>query len=219
MLRFLVLVLLLANGAYFAWSQGFLRAQGLGPLQEGEPQRLAQQIQPEAVRILSAEETRRTAASSRTPAEAPSCLQTGVLDEAHAAQLRSVAADVLPHGSWRLDAAVVPARWILYMGQYPDAQAVEKKKAELRNRRVSFQALDNAALEPGLSLGSFASEAAANEALGELAQRGIRTARVVQERPEKPGQRLRLPALDDAQRAKLEALRPALAGQLLQACG
>lgn len=220
MLRWLVLLLLLANGAYFAWSQGFLRAQGLGPLQEGEPQRLAQQIKPEAVRILSADETRRIAASSsNTPAEAPSCLQTGVLDEAHAARVRTVATDVLPQGSWSLDAAVVPARWILYMGKYPDEQAVEKKKAELRNRRVSFQALDNAALEPGLSLGSFASEAAASEALAELGQRGIRTARVVQERPEKPGQRLRLPALDDGQRAKLEALRPALAGQLLQACG
>ena len=69
------------------------------------------------------------------------------------------------------------------------------------------------------SLGSFASEAAANEALGELALRGIRTARVLQERAEMPGQRLRLPALDDGQRGKLEALRPALAGQLLQACG
>lgn len=221
MLRFLVLVLLLANGAYFAWSQGFLRTQGLGPLQEGEPQRLAQQIQPEAVRILTPEETRhgRAGAPANTPADAPTCLQTGVLDEAHAAQIRTVATDVLPQGSWSLDPAVVPARWILYMGKYPDEQAVEKKKAELRNRRVSFQALDNAALEPGLSLGSFASEAAANEALGELALRGIRTARVLQERAEMPGQRLRLPALDDAQRGKLEALRPALAGQLLQACG
>ena len=41
----------------------------------------------------------------------------------------------------------------------------------------------------------------------------------LQERAEMPGQRLRLPALDDGQRGKLEALRPALAGQLLQACG
>lgn len=219
MLRWLVLLLLVANGAYFAWSQGFLRAQGLGPLQEGEPQRLAQQIKPEAVRILSAEESRRTAASSPPPAEAPSCLQTGVLDEAHATRVRTVATDVLPQGSWSLDPAVVPARWILYMGKYPDEQAVDKKKAELRNRRVSFQALNNAALEPGLSLGSFTSEAAASAALVELGQRGIRTARVLQERPEKPGQRLRLPALDDAQRAKLEALRAVLAGQLLQACG
>ena len=217
MLRFLVLLLLLANGAYFAWSQGYLRAQGLGPLLEGEPQRLAQQIQPEAVHLLTPEETRRGRASAL--ADAPTCLQTGVLDEAHAAQVRAVAADVLPQGSWSLDPAVVPARWILYMGKYPDAEAVEKKKAELRNRRVSFQALDNAALEPGLSLGSFASEAAANEALGELALRGIRTARVLQDRAEMPGQRLRLPALDDVQRGKLEALRPALAGQLLQACG
>lgn len=217
MLRFLVLLLVLANGLYFAWAQGHLRSQGLAPLQESEPQRLAQQIRPTDIHILTPEEGRRRAA--RVALDAPACLQTGVLDADHVEQVRAAAAEALPQGSWSLEKTVLPARWILYMGRYPDEQAVEKKKAELRNRRVSFQALANPALEPGLSLGSFASEAAATQALGEMQQRGIRTARVVQERPEAAGQLLRLPEVTEALRTRLEALRPVLEGQLLQACG
>ncbi len=54
MLRVLILVLVLANTAYFAWSQGLLRAWGLAPAPQSEPQRVAQQIQPESVRLVAA---------------------------------------------------------------------------------------------------------------------------------------------------------------------
>ncbi len=53
MLRTLVLLLLLLNGAYFAWSQGWLRFYGLSPAQQSEPQRLQQQIRPEALQLIS----------------------------------------------------------------------------------------------------------------------------------------------------------------------
>ena len=46
MLRFFVLVLLLANAGYYAWSQGLLLEWGLAPASQSEPQRLAQQIRP-----------------------------------------------------------------------------------------------------------------------------------------------------------------------------
>ncbi len=43
MLRLLVLLLLLANAGYWAWSQGLLAAYGLAPAVQTEPQRLATQ--------------------------------------------------------------------------------------------------------------------------------------------------------------------------------
>ena len=52
MLRLLVLLLLLANGGYYAWSHGYLLPWGVGPTQQAEPQRLQQQVHPEAVRVL-----------------------------------------------------------------------------------------------------------------------------------------------------------------------
>lgn len=52
LLRPLVLLLLLANLAFFAWSQGYLRVLGFGPAQQSEPQRLTQQLRPQALRVL-----------------------------------------------------------------------------------------------------------------------------------------------------------------------
>lgn len=214
MLRLLVLFLLLANGAYFAWAQGYLQPWGMGPLQQAEPQRLEQQIRPESVRVLSREETRRIDANA---ARLPECLQTPLFDEAQAEPLRQALAS-WPSGSWSLDGASEPARWIVYMGKYQNAEQVERKKAELRYLGVSFETINNAELEPGLSLGGSATQADANQQLARLANRGVRTARVVQERPEVAGLRLTLPAVDDAIRPKLDELRTALAGKPLRPC-
>ena len=75
MLRLAVIVLLLANAGYYAWSQGWLHSWGLAPVEQSEPQRLAQQIRPETLRILQARETppvAPSAASEATVSPAPS---------------------------------------------------------------------------------------------------------------------------------------------------
>ena len=70
----------------------------------------------------------------------------------------------------------------------------------------------------GLSLGTYPNEAAAQQQLEVLAARGVRTARVVQDRPEQRGQRLLLPAVDDTLRPRLDELRPALGAKTLRPC-
>lgn len=218
MLRLTVLLLLLANGLYFAWSQGLLRSWGLAPVQQAEPQRLQQQIRPEALRLLSVDEARRIESSSPPAVRPPECLQAGLFDDKQAAALRQSLEPVLPPGSWQLEEAVEPARWIIYMGKYPNVEAVNKKKAELRQIGVSFEGLSNPAMEPGLSLGGFTSQATAQQQLDRLAQRGVRTARIAQERPELRGQLLKLPLVDDALRPRLEELKPVLNGKPLRSC-
>ena len=218
MLRLAVLLLLLANAGYYAWSQGLLAAAGLEPARQTEPQRLRRQIKPEAVRIIPAEEARGIESTAAAPAPAPTeCLQAGLLEEAQAAGLRQALAS-WPAGSWSLEPTVEPARWIVYMGQYPTPENVSRKKAELRQMGVFFEALSNPSLEPGLSLGGFASQAGAVQQMEALAQRGVHTAKVVQERPELHGQLLKLPALDDKLRARLQDIRPALNGKNLRPC-
>lgn len=218
MLRLAVLVMVLANGLYFAWSQGLLQTFGVAPTQQSEPQRLSQQIRPEALRLLNADEARRVESAAAPAARGPECLQAGLFDERQATAVRQTLEPLLPAGSWSLEAAVEPARWIIYMGKYLTPDAVNKKKAELRQLGVSFEGLSSAALEPGLSLGGFTSQAAAQQQLDRLAQRGVRTARVVQEREEARGQVLRLPLVDDALRARLEEIRTVLNGKPLRSC-
>ena len=234
MLRLLVLALLLANGAYFAWSQGLLRGYGFAPAAQSEPQRMAQQLRPEGLRILPPEEARRMnaappATSSAAPPVAqpavttassspPECLQAGTFTDIQTAALRTRLQSALPANSWMLDPVVEPARWIVYMGKYPTADALAKKRAELASLNLKFEPLTNPALEIGLSLGGFQTQAAANTSLANLNRRGVRTARVVQERAEVRGTLLKIPAADDAVKTRLEELKTVLAGKSLRAC-
>lgn len=219
MLRLLLLVLVLANGVYFAWTSGLLRAYGFAPAPQNEPQRVAQQIKPEALRVLSASELKGVEAQAQVDAAPKECLQAGPFDEPQTLTLRQALENALPSGGWQLDAVVLPARWIVYMGKYPSAEALVKKRAELANMDLKIEALTNPALEIGISLGGFDSPVAAKAELARLTQRGIRTARVVQEREEGHVSQLKLPGLTDAMKSRLDSIRPALAGKALKKCG
>ena len=252
----LVILLLAANAAWFAWSQGWLRGVGMGPAQTREPERLERQVRPETLQVRPLQEdasgtaastsarapaaastdsaTGRPAADTPAPAEAaasaagasatqaaaaPSggaCLQAGVFDDKQVAELRKALAK-LPEGSWRLDEVQLPGRWMVYVGKLADASAVAAKRAELRALGVDTDR-PGAGLEPGLSLGRFANEDAADRALADLGRKGVRTARVVQERRDVPGYRLRLPNADDALRQQARGLRGALGGRELRDC-
>ena len=257
----LVVLLLVANVAWFAWSQGWLRVLGLAPTVQAEPERLERQVRPEsltlrpldaasaAAPVAAPAPTRREArpapaptsasapeaaesapAPAPTPAPAPEppvaaapppapavvCLQAGVFNQQQADTLRRAAAS-LPAGSWRLEPVQLPGRWMVYVGKLADADAVRTKRSELRDLGVDTDR-PGAALEPGLSLGRFSSEEAAQRALTDLSRKGVRTARVVQERRDTPAYLLRLPNADAALRQQVRGLRGALAGKELRGC-
>ena len=267
MLRIAVIVLLLANAGYYAWSQGMLRDMGYGPTVQSEPQRLNQQIDPQKMQVtpvsvsaLTPASTASAAASApvaaasaaSTPASAPNapasaasvavaaaptpapaasapapstppqrtiCLQAGSYDEQQMQTLRIAAQSALPANSWKFDPTPVPGRWMVYIGKLPDDDAVAKKRSELKNLQIDYDR-PGAAFEPGLSLGRFSTDEAAQRALSQLTSKGVRTAKVVVERKETNVYTLRLPTADDALRAKAEGqLRTALLGKPLKHCG
>jgi hypothetical protein len=216
MLRALVLLLMLLNLGYWAWGEGWLLPYGIGPATQREPQRLARQIHPEAIRILRAEEVARPLPDGM-PGKAE-CLQSEVLDAAQAAKLRGVLPSALPTQSWVFDEVMMPERWIVYMGTYANAAEVDKKRSELARLGVKAEAPRNQTLALGLALGGFETQTQADAALKVLSERGVRTARVVQDLATQPVFRLRLPAVDDALKAQLPAVRALLPAQALQPC-
>lgn len=227
MLRALVLALLLANGLYFAWGQGLLAAYGLAPARQAEPERLAQQIHPEALRLLAPGPTAPvpppTAPASTAPAPnaavaGESCLQVGVFTDKQVNALRRRLQYSLPAGSWSFESSGEPDRWIIYMGKYVSKQAMNRKSLMLDQLGISHDTPASPRLNPGLSLGSFNSKIEAEQALEQMAQRGLRSAKVVPERPELPNQWLKVPQANAAIRTKLEALKPLLADKALQSC-
>ena len=237
MLRIALMILLLANAGYFAWSQGALASLGWAPQQHTEPERLQQQLRPETLQLQApapAETATATATATAQGGTAPpqpapasveaaaapagpaQCLQAGIYDDNASDTLRRALVLQFPEGSWSLTELTQPGRWMVYMGKFADNQALEKKRAELVARKLDHDRAGGT-LEPGLSLGRFSSEEAATRELTQLVRQGVRSARVVQERPDKHGFILRLPAATPALRAQLEAL-PAFGDKALRAC-
>lgn len=215
MLRFVALTLVLLNTVYFGWSHGLL--PGFAPERQTEPQRMGLQLRPDALHLLTAQELHPTVAVPAVAATLTVCLQAGIFDEAQTALLRP-ALSALPQGSWTLDTAVEPARWIVYMGKFPNAEALAKKRAELAALNLRYEPLVNPALQLGLSLGQYETQAAATAAFAALSQRGVRSARVLQERAELRGVMLRMSGADSVLRASLDALRPVLADKVVSPC-
>jgi hypothetical protein len=237
LLRLFVFALLAANGLFYAWSHGHLSSWGLAKPSQSEPYRIAEQIEPEriVIRPTNNAATAQTPAApavtaalssgptTPTPTPAPtSCLMAGVFNDKQSNALKQALDTKLPDLRWRFDTISLPARWIVYMGKYANNDQRDLKKKQLDQINVHFEVLTEANLEPGLSLGSHTTQAAANQALQQLIKQGVRTARVLQETPEQKGQSLIIPAINDLNRAKLTALYASLATQLankpLSAC-
>lgn len=225
LLRLFVFALLAANGLFYAWSNGHLSAWGLAKPSQSEPHRIAEQIEPERIAIRSTNNAVTapaapavTAALSANPSPttpAPtSCLMAGVFNDQQSKALKQALDAKLPDLRWRFDTISLPARWIVYMGQYANNDQRDFKKKQLDQIKVNYEVLTEGNLEPGLSLGSHTSQAAANQALQQLIKQGVRTARVLQEAPEQKGQSLMIPAINDLNRAKLNTVYASLTAQL-----
>ena len=64
MLRWMLALVVVANLLFLAWSQHWLAPLGLGPVSQSEPQRLSQQMPPEAIVLRPA---RPAASASAAP--------------------------------------------------------------------------------------------------------------------------------------------------------
>lgn len=236
MLRFALLVLLLANAGYLAWSQGWMATLGWTPEVQSEPQRLRQQVRPDVLSVVPptapapvvavAPDAPVTPATPAAPAapleeilpETTTCLQSESMDAAQSQALqRSLQASELPSASWEMVSTSTTGRWMVYLGKFANEMALEKRRAELRSRKIAYDRAGGA-LELGLSLGRFSSEEAATRELSHLLNQGVRGARVVQERAAQTLYSLRLPQATAAQRQILQTLQPALQGKTLQPC-
>lgn len=271
MLRLLILLLLLANATYLAWSQHWLADLGTwaAPARQHEPARAAQQIKPELVTLLDsapppapptpatpdkaaptpslAAATQEPAAPEPTaaavapapaaaPATAPSeepatppapatpptpppappepaapvvavatanattrCMQAGPFDDDQSTVLSATLARTLPKDSWEMETSVQRGRWIVYSGKLADNDALEARKAELKQMKVAFREVNSKELQPGLVLGTFSAEASAQQGLKDVARAGVKGAKVLEVRPDVSSHRLRLPKATEAQ--------------------
>jgi hypothetical protein len=247
MLRLIVVLLLMANAAFYAWHRGWLDAV-LGTTTQGQqdPQRRSQQVNPERLIVVGAQaldpdsafpasaadaarpvapsttaeaSSQAPAASSAPPQIDARCLEAGPFTVDESRQATAQMARVLPKGAWTTQAVAVPGLWLIYMGPYPDAETLERKQAELRRiKPLSFEEVRSpSSLAMGFSLGRYGNENLANAALESMRLRGVRTARVVNARPPMSLTVLKVAQADSANQARLSSL-PLPAGKGFIAC-
>jgi len=191
-MKWLLGLLLLANGVYFLGSQGHLTAMGWPAASSGEPERLTRQVRPDTLRLVSSEEAEKIINPPPPPVQ-NECWVLGPFDEKTSVSVKKNLLALLTPEQFQMDAVTAVAstagsqasekspvvlHWLVYMGRYPDPEMVTKKKGELRARKVAFEPLTQGPFSPGLVLGRYATQAEAQKALDELPSRGVHTAKI-----------------------------------------
>ena len=228
MLRLVVLILILANGLYFAWSQRIFSELGWGKALQTEPHRIQQQINPERIRVLEINDVRgqnqptqisaTLAATSVSTNVSTQCLQTGTYNDKQIEPLRNKLSALMPANSWRFEEIPSQQKWLIYMGKYANSIMFELKKTELKKMQLAFIPVTEGPMALGITLGQFPSQAEANQSLNALSKRGIRTAKVVQEVVNDKTYQLVFPAIGTDLIPKINALTATLSGKPLKSC-
>lgn len=214
----LVIVLIAANGAVWAWWHGWLAPLVAAPgAEQRDPDRLARQLRPESVLLRAApvpggDGAKPVSAAAALPAvssppAATACFEAGPFGDSTlpAVERELAAAGVAAAGFRMVDGP--PLAWWVYMGRYPNDAAAQRKSDELRKIGIEHDTVRSPAdLRPGLALGRFTDREHAQAALGRLSDR-IRTARVVEVADAPRTRRVQVATSDAALAARLHALR------------
>lgn len=177
MLRWFVLLLILANAAVYGWRQGWLDdLVGVPAHGDREPGRTALQAAPERVKVVA------SPARGAPAAEVASvCLEIGPYTNAQFAAAEGALLGVLPPHRIADIRRETPAVWIVFLGPFPDTQARQRRTDELRRERITFEDIREVPeLGDGLALGRFDNRAAAERLLAEVTGKGLRGARLAQ---------------------------------------
>lgn len=228
MLRRLVLVLLLANLGFFAWTRGWL-APWLPPPADGrEPQRLAQQLHPQRIAVLSAGAASAAlaaaavaAASAPPEAEPPVlCLEAGPFNESTAqAALALLAEHGVAKDAVQRELVARNVTWGVVIAPLADREVLRTRAAELTRLQVRFDEITTpTTLVPGLRLGNFSDRYGAETALARLVAKGVREARVAPLPLGASQQWLRVPRADAELQTRLESLPSERLERVFQPC-
>jgi hypothetical protein len=224
--RTLFLLIVLANVTFFAWAH-FIAAGGSG----ADPTPLSRQIEPEKIRVVSAEEAARLSAPKPTgvaatpPTAAPiKCLEWGSFAPADLARAQK-ALEPLALGERLAQRKTeeMPAWWVFIP---PPAQAADPRQAAVRKagelKKLGVQdyfiVQEEGLNRWAVSLGVFRSEEAAQARLAALRDQGVRSARIAAREAPLPKVWLQVKNVDLGLEAKLHDIAREVGGSELREC-
>lgn len=233
-MRGLLIALVVANLLVLAWSYDVL--PGLTRSREREPERLKQQVRPDAVQLitpnaasaaLQAAAAQRSGSIAAAAANAPAgdvsatvCLEAGPFAATEvAAAERGLRELRLPALEWTQQRSERGGVYLVYLGRFADDAALARRRDELRRLQLTVEEVRNSPdLQPGLQFGRYDTRAAADAALAQVVQQGVKAARVVTLSNPVVVTLLRVDRADGAQAARLTQLNLPPSGAGFRPC-
>jgi len=224
--RTLFLLLLAAGLGFFAWAR-FLAAPD--PAIDSQP--LAQQIEPEKLRVVAESELARTlppAAPKPKPGPAPAapepaplaCLEWGSFSPADAARAEQRLEPLALGARLAQYRGEETAGWWVFIPPQPNRGAALKKAAELKKLGVDeyFVVQEEGRQRWALSLGVFRSEEAARARLDALRAQGVRSAQLGQRETRVAKVWFQVRTVEQALHARLQEVAREFEGATLHEC-
>jgi hypothetical protein len=228
------LVLLLLNLALFAWQQGVF---GHFPESGREPERIARQIEPERIRILSEREVqilRERAAQARVAAPPPAAPAVGAGVDLSIAQSCVEFGDFIGPDIARAETALlklglgsrqssrpveVPGFYLVYLPPFKTRAEAERVVADLKKSGVKDLAvLSDGSLRYAVSLGSFRDPELAKSHVAAVTKLGVKNARMSEKPIAMPATRFQLRELDAEAARQLGAIAEEFPAQSVRPC-
>jgi len=229
------LLLVLVNVALFAWQHGvFGRFAESGR----EPERIARQVEPERIRVLSEREVQvlreRAAAQSRAAAAAAPPAASGAALDLSVAQSCVEFGDFIGPDLARVETALLklglgsrqsartveaPGWYLVYLPPFKTRAEADRAVADLKKSGVKdLLVFTDGALRLGVSLGSFRDPELAKAHVASLVKLGVKNARVSDKPTAVSATRLQMRELDAEAAQQLGAIAKEFPSQSVRAC-
>lgn len=175
-MRAIVFLLVVANLAFFAWTQGYL-----GQRETPDAVRMTQQLAADKLTVLSRDEPPKAkpAVVEKKAAVIEKCLAWGGLSPAEADQLDGVLGESFAELRRTRHAIPESSSWWVFIPALANKAEADKKAGELKRLGAPefFVIQDPGPNRFAISLGIFSSEQAAEERLEALRTKGVRSAK------------------------------------------
>ena len=232
-MKLVFLLLLLLNVALFAWQQG-----AFGHFAEGgrEPERIARQLQPDRIRVLTEKDVQelRERASQARVASAAAPPPTPATPDLSLPQACVEFGDFLSTEVARVEAALlqlglgsrqtarpveVPGWYMVYLPPFKTRPEAERAAADLSKRGVKeLLVLGEGPLKLGISLGSFRDPELARAHAATVEKLGVQNVRVSDKPSPVTATRYQLRELDAAAAQRLASIRKEFPAQSVRPC-
>lgn len=225
MLKFVCLVLVVANAAVFAFQQGYLgRSDG------HEPMRISAQLNPDKLILTSASAVNATIAlavnggtsnnSLDKKTERIACLEIASFAQPDANNFEKLLAPLALGERLQRREVKEAASHMVYIPPQLGKEGADKKADQLRKAGVTnfFIIQENSNLKWGISLGVFKTKEAAQNYLNNLNKQGVHSARIGERSVTMNKSVFQIRDIDPGTKLRLEKITAEFSGQEIRQC-